>query len=174
MKIDIGPVTRLEGHLNVNTVVEDHVIVDAKCMGEMFRGFEAFLRGRDPLDAQQITQRICGVCPYAHGIAFQTNLLALNAAVEAARAGEAGAGFAVVADEAVRLINQISSASKDQSKHIENLPDAIFKLGQVTQDNLKDARKASSVSTQMQEQFENLNEDIERLKTLMGGRPATS
>nr|WP_320194116.1 nickel-dependent hydrogenase large subunit [uncultured Desulfobacter sp.] len=69
MKIDIGPVTRLEGHLNVNTVVEDHVIVDAKCMGEMFRGFEAILKGRDPLDAQQITQRICGVCPYAHGIA---------------------------------------------------------------------------------------------------------
>ncbi|WP_320041356.1 nickel-dependent hydrogenase large subunit [uncultured Desulfobacter sp.] len=69
MKIDIGPVTRLEGHLNVNTVVEDHVIVDAKCMGEMFRGFEAILKGWDPLDAQQITQRICGVCPYAHGIA---------------------------------------------------------------------------------------------------------
>lgn len=69
MKIDLGPVTRLEGHLNISTTVEDHVIVDARCMGEMFRGFEAFLRGRDPLDAQQITQRICGVCPYAHAIA---------------------------------------------------------------------------------------------------------
>nr|WP_320194114.1 methyl-accepting chemotaxis protein [uncultured Desulfobacter sp.] len=74
------------------------------------------------------------------------------------------------ADDAVRLINQISSASKDQSIHIEKLADAIFKLGQVTKDNLEDARKASSVSTQMQEQFENLNEDIEKLKTLMGGR----
>jgi len=38
-------------------------------MSEMFRGFEIFLQGRDPLDAQQITQRICGVCPYAHAIA---------------------------------------------------------------------------------------------------------
>ena len=69
MKIDIGPVTRLEGHLNVSTIVENNVIREARCMGEMFRGFETFLKGRDPLDAQQITQRICGVCPYAHAIA---------------------------------------------------------------------------------------------------------
>lgn len=69
MKIDLGPVTRLEGHLNVKTTITDNVIEDARCVGEMFRGFEVILRGRDPLDAQQITQRICGVCPYAHAIA---------------------------------------------------------------------------------------------------------
>ncbi len=69
MKINLGPVTRIEGHLNVRTTVENGKIVDARCMGEMFRGFEVILQGRDPLDAQQITQRICGVCPYAHGIA---------------------------------------------------------------------------------------------------------
>lgn len=69
MKVDLGPVTRLEGHLNVHTTVENNVITDAKCSGEMFRGFEIFLLGRSPLDAQQITQRICGVCPYAHAIA---------------------------------------------------------------------------------------------------------
>ncbi|MFH1019525.1 MAG: nickel-dependent hydrogenase large subunit [Pseudomonadota bacterium] len=69
MKIDIGPVTRIEGHLNVRTTVENGVVVDAQCMSEMFRGFEILLLGRDPLDAQQITQRICGVCPYAHAIA---------------------------------------------------------------------------------------------------------
>lgn len=69
MKVDLGPVTRIEGHLNVKTTIENDHIVDAQCMGEMFRGFEVILRGRDPLDAQQITQRICGVCPYAHAIA---------------------------------------------------------------------------------------------------------
>ncbi|RJX27296.1 MAG: nickel-dependent hydrogenase large subunit [Desulfurivibrio sp.] len=69
MKVDLGPVTRIEGHLNVKTTIENDQIVDAQCMGEMFRGFEVILRGRDPLDAQQITQRICGVCPYAHAIA---------------------------------------------------------------------------------------------------------
>lgn len=69
MKIDLGPVTRLEGHLNVRTTITNNVVEDAQCIGEMFRGFEIILRGRDPLDAQQITQRICGVCPYAHAIA---------------------------------------------------------------------------------------------------------
>lgn len=69
MRINLGPVTRLEGHLSVQTTVENNRIVDARCQGEMFRGFEEILKGRDPLDAQQITQRICGVCPYAHAIA---------------------------------------------------------------------------------------------------------
>lgn len=69
MKINLGPVTRLEGHLDVHTTIEDNVITDARCVGEMFRGFETILKGRHPLDAQQITQRICGVCPYAHAIA---------------------------------------------------------------------------------------------------------
>ena len=69
MKVDIGPVTRLEGHLSIHTTIEDNIITDARSVGEMFRGFEVFLRGRSPLDAQQITQRICGVCPYAHAIA---------------------------------------------------------------------------------------------------------
>lgn len=69
MKIELGPLSRIEGHLNVKTTVADNVVVDAQCVGEMFRGFEVILRGRDPLDAQQITQRICGVCPYAHAIA---------------------------------------------------------------------------------------------------------
>ena len=69
MKVELGPVTRLEGHLNVKTTVENKVIVDARCEGEMFRGFERILQGRHPMDAQQITQRICGICPYAHALA---------------------------------------------------------------------------------------------------------
>ena len=32
-------------------------------------GNEVLLKGRHPLDAQQITQRICGVCPVSHGLA---------------------------------------------------------------------------------------------------------
>jgi ferredoxin hydrogenase large subunit/hydrogenase large subunit len=35
----------------------------------MFRGIEQILVGRDPLDSQQIAQRICGVCPISHGMA---------------------------------------------------------------------------------------------------------
>lgn len=68
-KIDIDPITRIEGHLAVSIEVSEAAVSKAYCKGEMFRGFETILKGRDPLDAQQITQRICGVCPVSHGIA---------------------------------------------------------------------------------------------------------
>ncbi len=67
--IEIDPLTRIEGHLAIRTEVANGKISRAFCAGEMFRGFEVILKGRDPLDAQQITQRICGVCPIAHGTA---------------------------------------------------------------------------------------------------------
>ncbi|MDA8140350.1 MAG: nickel-dependent hydrogenase large subunit [Desulfobacteraceae bacterium] len=68
-KIEIDPITRIEGHLAVSVEVEEGRVARAFCKGEMFRGFELILKGRDPLDAQQITQRICGVCPVSHGMA---------------------------------------------------------------------------------------------------------
>ncbi|TWT84193.1 Periplasmic [NiFeSe] hydrogenase large subunit [Planctomycetes bacterium CA13] len=68
-KITIDPLTRIEGHLSIRVDVEEGKVITAECSGEMFRGFEAILQGRDPMDAQQIMQRICGVCPVAHGIA---------------------------------------------------------------------------------------------------------
>lgn len=66
-KITVSPLTRIEGHLKIDVEVEGGKIVEAHCAGEMFRGWEIILKGRHPLDAQQITQRICGVCPTAHG-----------------------------------------------------------------------------------------------------------
>ena len=67
--IAIDPVTRIEGHLKVEVVVENGKVVDAKLTGGMYRGFESILRGRHPRDAAQIVQRICGVCPTAHATA---------------------------------------------------------------------------------------------------------
>jgi len=67
--ITIDPISRIEGHLAVRVEVKSEKVKNAFCSGEMFRGFEQILRGRDPLDAQQITQRICGVCPVSHGMA---------------------------------------------------------------------------------------------------------
>lgn len=67
--VAIDPVTRIEGHLSVRTEVESGRVKSAYASGEMFRGFEVILKGRHPLDAQQITQRICGVCPVSHGLA---------------------------------------------------------------------------------------------------------
>ena len=47
-KITIDPVTRIEGHLKIETVVEDGVVKDAHSTGNLFRGIELILRGRDP------------------------------------------------------------------------------------------------------------------------------
>ncbi|GAG86537.1 unnamed protein product, partial [marine sediment metagenome] len=73
-KIVIDPVTRIEGHLKIETVVDDGVVKEARSTGNLFRGIELILRGRDPRDAQVITQRICGVCPQSHGVAAALNL----------------------------------------------------------------------------------------------------
>jgi ferredoxin hydrogenase large subunit/hydrogenase large subunit len=67
--IEVSPVTRIEGHLSVKVELDADRVTQAFVSGEMFRGFEQILRGRDPLDAQHITQRICGVCPVEHGMA---------------------------------------------------------------------------------------------------------
>jgi len=68
-KISIDPVTRIEGHLKVEATVDDGVVKDARCIGTLFRGFENILVDRHPLDAVRLTQRVCGVCPTAHGTA---------------------------------------------------------------------------------------------------------
>ncbi len=70
--------TRIEGHLRFETRVENGMVMDAHCSGEMFRGIEAALIGHDARVAQQVTQRVCGVCPYAHAEAAS---LALEAAM---------------------------------------------------------------------------------------------
>ena len=71
--IKIDPVTRIEGHLAIEVTVDAvngrQQVVDAKSSGTLFRGFEIILKGRDPLDAPRLTQRICGVCPISHGMA---------------------------------------------------------------------------------------------------------
>jgi hydrogenase large subunit len=72
--ISLSPVTRIEGHLDIELVVENGQVVEAFSAGTMFRGFEKILQGRDPLDATHYTQRICGVCPIAHGMASSKTL----------------------------------------------------------------------------------------------------
>jgi len=67
--ITVDPLTRIEGHLKIKVEVDNGIVVDALSSGEMFRGWEIILRGRSPLDAPIITQRICGVCPQVHGTA---------------------------------------------------------------------------------------------------------
>ena len=67
--IVIDPLTRLEGHLRIEVEVENGKVKNAYSCGTLFRGLENILVGRDPQDAQHITQRACGVCTYTHALA---------------------------------------------------------------------------------------------------------
>jgi hydrogenase large subunit len=58
--ITIDPVNRIEGHLKVETTVNDTtgILSGTKCVGNLFRGFEIIMNRRDPRDAPVICQRI--------------------------------------------------------------------------------------------------------------------
>ena len=68
-RITIDPITRIEGHLRIDCDVDGGRVRKAWSSGQMWRGVELILLGRDPRDAWAITQRICGVCTTVHAIA---------------------------------------------------------------------------------------------------------
>jgi [NiFe] hydrogenase large subunit len=67
--IVIDPITRIEGHLRIEVEVKNGKVHNAWSSSQLFRGLEIILKGRDPRDAQHITQRACGVCTYVHALA---------------------------------------------------------------------------------------------------------
>lgn len=67
-RIVIDPVSRIEGHLRIEVETAGGKVTKAWSSATMFRGIEPILEGRDPLDAPNITQRLCGVCTYIHGL----------------------------------------------------------------------------------------------------------
>lgn len=68
-RIVIDPLTRIEGHLRIEAIVENGKVIDAWSSSTMFRGMEIILKGRDPREAWLLTQRACGVCTTVHSIA---------------------------------------------------------------------------------------------------------
>jgi hydrogenase large subunit len=67
-RITIDPVTRIEGHLRIDVEVENGRIARSWASGQMWRGIEKIVLGRDPRDAWTILQRICGVCTVVHAV----------------------------------------------------------------------------------------------------------
>ncbi len=67
--ITVDPITRIEGHLRIDVEVDRGKIQNSWSSGQMWRGIEKILEGRDPRDAWIFTQRICGVCTTVHAIA---------------------------------------------------------------------------------------------------------
>ncbi|WP_102692217.1 nickel-dependent hydrogenase large subunit [Rummeliibacillus pycnus] len=68
-RIVINPLTRISGFMEIDVLIEQNKIVDAKTKGNLFRGFEQMLIDRSPFDAVYFTQRICGICSAAHSMA---------------------------------------------------------------------------------------------------------
>jgi hydrogenase large subunit len=66
--ITVDPITRIEGHLRIDVEVDGGAVTKAWSSGQMFRGIERILLGRDPRDAWLFTQRFCGVCTTVHAI----------------------------------------------------------------------------------------------------------
>jgi methyl-accepting chemotaxis protein len=123
-------------------------------------------------------RRIASSTGIIEEISRQTNLLALNAAIEAARAGEAGKGFAVVASEVRKLakivpdiqktaglMQEISSASMEQSVGTRQVQESMTQLDQVIQSNSAAAEELAAASEELAGHSATLRDAIAFFKT---------
>ena len=53
-RITVDPITRIEGHLRIEVEVSGGKVVNAWSSGQMFRGIELILQGRDPRDLPEL------------------------------------------------------------------------------------------------------------------------
>lgn len=65
-RLDISPVGRVEGDLDVRVDIRDGEVVDAWTTAELFRGLEIILKDKDPQAGLIITPRACGICGASH------------------------------------------------------------------------------------------------------------
>lgn len=78
-RIVIDPITRIEGHLRIEVVVdENNVVKEAYSGSTLWRGIEQIVRNRDPRDVGFFTQRICGVCTFSH---YKAGIMAVENAL---------------------------------------------------------------------------------------------
>jgi len=69
-RIEIHPVTRIEGHAKIVLEVGDGGDVESGHLQVLeIRGFEKLLQGTELFKLPQVTARLCGVCPAAHHLA---------------------------------------------------------------------------------------------------------
>ncbi|MCO6488007.1 MAG: nickel-dependent hydrogenase large subunit [Phaeodactylibacter sp.] len=65
-ELNISPVGRVEGDLDVKVYMENGVVTRAHTQAAMFRGFEKILSGKDPQAGLIVTPRACGICGGSH------------------------------------------------------------------------------------------------------------
>ncbi|WP_048199228.1 nickel-dependent hydrogenase large subunit [Methanocella arvoryzae] len=88
--------------------MKDGSVVDARCSGTTYRGFEQMMIGRDPMDAVYFTQRVCGMCSTPHATA-------------AAGAVESLAGATGQIPKDALLVRNILNGLAWLRSHVENL-----------------------------------------------------
>jgi len=64
--LDISPVGRVEGDLDIRVDVDNGYVSNAWAKAELFRGFEIILKGKDPQAGLIVTPRACGICGASH------------------------------------------------------------------------------------------------------------
>ncbi|OOZ35869.1 nickel-dependent hydrogenase large subunit [Solemya velesiana gill symbiont] len=135
-RITVDPVTRIEGHLRIDVEVDEGKVTKAWSSGQMWRGIEKILVGRDPREAWLFTQRFCGVCTTVH-------------AIISVRAVENALGMEVpVNAQLVRNIIQTAHAIQDHIVHFYHLSavDWVDVVSALDADPKKAAQLAESLS----------------------------
>jgi hydrogenase large subunit len=135
-RIVVDPITRIEGHLRIDVEVDGGKVKNAWSSGQMWRGIENILKGRDPRDAWLFTQRFCGVCTTVHAIA-------------SVRAVENAVGLEVPLNaQYIRNIILAAHAMHDHIVHFYHLSalDWVDVVSALSADPVKTAKLAESLS----------------------------
>jgi hydrogenase large subunit len=132
-RITIDPITRIEGHLRIDCEINNGKVTKAWSSGQMWRGVELILLGRDSRDAWTITQRICGVCTTVHAIASVRaveNALQLEVPVNAQYIRNLIILAHAVHDHIVHFYHLSALDWVDVTSALKADPDATARLGQ--------------------------------------------
>ncbi|EME68641.1 nickel-dependent hydrogenase large subunit [Paramagnetospirillum caucaseum] len=157
-RITIDPITRIEGHLRIDVEVDGGKVTKAWSSGQMWRGVELILLGRDPRDAWAITQRICGVCTTVH-------------AITSVRAVENALNLEVpVNAQFIRNMIISAHAIHDHIVHFYHLSalDWVDVVSALKADPLKAAQLAESLSDWPLNNKHFMVQTLEKLKTFVG------
>ncbi|MCP4376962.1 MAG: nickel-dependent hydrogenase large subunit [bacterium] len=157
-RITVDPITRIEGHLRIDVEVDEGKVTKAWSSGQMWRGIEKILVGRDPREAWIYTQRFCGVCTTVHAITSVRaveNALQLEVPVNA---------------QLIRNIIQCAHAVQDHIVHFYHLSavDWVDVVSALDADPVATAKLAESLSDWPLNGPHEMKAVQERLKTFVG------
>ena len=157
-RITVDPITRIEGHLRIDVEVDNGKVTKAWSSGQMWRGIEKILVGRDPREAWSYTQRFCGVCTTVHAI---TSVRAVENALQMEIPVNA---------QLIRNIIQTALAIQDHIVHFYHLSavDWVDVTSALKADPVTTAKLAESLSDWPLNGPHEMKAVQERLKTFVG------